>query len=203
MAMAAAPRAHADPIRIVALGDSLVLGSPSVKGRVPLTQAFPAAIERLLRERGWDVEVVNRGAIGDTAETARARIESAVPFGTTLTIVYVGRTDMPERVAVADVLEGMRALAHTVRTRGSDVLIVTNHSGPGLVTWTEGLRNVISYYPPPQHDSGDRAHLDGAGNEMIARRAVVDIEEVLKRRGLAPRTFASDETADEQVAAVP
>jgi acyl-CoA thioesterase I len=57
-AMAAA---HAETIQIVAFGDSGVFGSGQGRshGGVPVTEAYPAKLERALRARGWNVSVSN------------------------------------------------------------------------------------------------------------------------------------------------
>lgn len=49
-------------IRIVAFGDSLTAGY-----NLPIDEAYPAQLERLLRERGYSVEVINAGVSGETS----------------------------------------------------------------------------------------------------------------------------------------
>src|SRR6476660_10657076 len=55
-------RAAERPVRIVALGDSLTAGLGLAAG-----QSFPAKLERALRAKGLEVEIVNAGVSGATA----------------------------------------------------------------------------------------------------------------------------------------
>ena len=56
------------PIRIVAFGDSLTAGD----GLAP-NDAFPVQLERILRTKGYNVEIVNAGVSGDTTGGGLAR----------------------------------------------------------------------------------------------------------------------------------
>jgi len=64
---AATPQAAA--ITIIAFGDSLTAGYG-----VQLSEAYPAQLERALREQGYDVSVINSGVSG---ETTRGNVERA------------------------------------------------------------------------------------------------------------------------------
>jgi acyl-CoA thioesterase-1 len=81
--------AEARTLRVVALGDSLTAGYG-----LPPGQAFPDALERALKARGWDVEVANAGVSGETAEDGLARYDWSVPTGTDALIVELGANDM-------------------------------------------------------------------------------------------------------------
>ena len=81
--------AHARPLRLVALGDSLTAGLG-----LPLDQAFPEALEKALRAKGYDVEISNAGVSGDTAADGLARYDWAVGQGADALIVELGANDM-------------------------------------------------------------------------------------------------------------
>ncbi len=66
--------AAAEPVSIVALGDSLTAGYGLAPG-----QSFPEQLERALRARGHDVSVANAGVSGDTAREGLARLFWSVP----------------------------------------------------------------------------------------------------------------------------
>ena len=59
--LAAAAPAAADPVRIVAFGDSATAGY-----LVPRDQAYPAQLQAALRKKGYDVTVKNAGVNGGT-----------------------------------------------------------------------------------------------------------------------------------------
>jgi acyl-CoA thioesterase-1 len=76
------PEAHAQSVRIVALG-----ASPTAGYGVGQSAAWPARLEALLRARGIAATVDNAGVSGDTARDMLARLDSAVPAGTRLVIL--------------------------------------------------------------------------------------------------------------------
>ena len=73
----------------MALGDSLTAGYG-----LPPGQAFPDALARALKGRGWEVEVVNAGVSGDTAADGLARFDWSVPAAADAVIVELGANDM-------------------------------------------------------------------------------------------------------------
>ena len=73
---------------VVALGASNTFGKS-----VARSQAYPVQLEALLRARGLDVQVVNAGINGDTTGGMLARLERAVPKGTSLVILQPGGND--------------------------------------------------------------------------------------------------------------
>lgn len=74
---------------IVALGASNTAG----KGVSP-SQAYPAQLESMLRAKGFDANVINAGVSGDTTGGMMARLESAVPKGTSVVILQPGGNDL-------------------------------------------------------------------------------------------------------------
>jgi lysophospholipase L1-like esterase len=193
----AASSVHAETIRIVAFGDSGVYGSgrsssTGMSGGVPVSQAFPARIEQKLRARGWDVAVSNQGVSGDRASTALSRVDSAVPRGTHLTLVMLGGNDLRAGASFEEVGANMRKIGAAILGKGSRLMIIrtrqppTSQPNPYLVLWAAGLWDTRGI-PAPQYDSGDREHLNVAGNDVIAERAVPDIERVLRELGFKPK----------------
>ncbi len=80
--------AAADPITIVALGDSLIAGPG-----LDLLQAFPARLEAALKARGHDVRVINAGVSGDTSAAGLARLDWSVGPEAQAVIVEFGAND--------------------------------------------------------------------------------------------------------------
>jgi acyl-CoA thioesterase I len=80
---------------IVALGASLTQGSG--RGRnasgVPMDQAYPAQLERLLRARGCSAEVLNAGIAGDTTGGMLARLPGLLSANTRVLILQGGGND--------------------------------------------------------------------------------------------------------------
>lgn len=82
--------ARAEPVRILAFGDSLTAG-PGIDA----TDSLPAQLKRRLSEDGYNVEVVQGGVSGDTTTTGLARLDytlGAGPFD--IAVVELGANDM-------------------------------------------------------------------------------------------------------------
>ena len=85
----------ANAAEIVALGASTTQGSG--RGRhasgVPMDQAYPAQLERLLRARGCSAEVLNAGIAGDTTGGMLARLPGLLSANTRVLILQPGSND--------------------------------------------------------------------------------------------------------------
>jgi acyl-CoA thioesterase-1 len=87
--------AQAAEVNIVALGASNTSGSGRgrTNGGVPSSQAYPAQLQRLLAAKGVSAHVANAGIPGDTTGGMLARLNSAVPNGTSIVILQPGGND--------------------------------------------------------------------------------------------------------------
>ncbi len=88
VAFAAAPL-QAHPLTIVAIGASNTSGFG-----VGEQNAYPAILERLLRQKGIDAHVANAGVLGDVTAGMRNRLDAAVPRGTDIVILQPGGNDL-------------------------------------------------------------------------------------------------------------
>jgi acyl-CoA thioesterase-1 len=122
VAILGAGPAQARTLRLVALGDSLTAGFG-----LPPAQAFPEALERALRAKGYDVEVSNAGVSGDTTADGLARYDWAVPEGADALIVELGANDM---------LRGLDPAA----AEASLAQILTRAKGAHIATLLAGMR---------------------------------------------------------------
>src|SRR5690606_9860989 len=80
--------AWAEPVRILALGDSLTAGYGLAQ-----SGGVVAVLERELRARGHDVRVIDAGVSGDTSAGGRARLDWALAEGAEAAIVAFGGND--------------------------------------------------------------------------------------------------------------
>ena len=124
--------ARAQTVTIVALGASNTEG----KGRgatnmgVPREQAYPAQLERLLRQRAINARVINAGIAGDTTGGMLARLDSAVPNGTSLLIMQAGGNDA-RRGEGGNEQANVTEIKRRMQARGISV-IVLHPFGTGL-----------------------------------------------------------------------
>jgi acyl-CoA thioesterase I len=107
---AAQPQA-ARPLKMVVLGDSLSAGF-GLAGPA----AFPARLQKALKAKGIDVDMINAGVSGDTTSGGRDRLDWSVPEGTEAVILELGANDAlrgidPKvtRAALADILTRLQA----------------------------------------------------------------------------------------------
>lgn len=87
--------AQAAEVKIVALGASNTYGAGRgrTNGGVPSSQAYPAQLQRLLAAKGVRAHVKNAGIPGDTTGGMLARLNAAVPNGTSIVILQPGGND--------------------------------------------------------------------------------------------------------------
>lgn len=101
----------AKPIKIVVLGDSLSAGLG-----LAAADAFPAKLQKALKDKGINVDMGNAGVSGDTASDGRERLDWSVPEGTQAVIVELGANDALRgldpavtRAALSDILTHLKA----------------------------------------------------------------------------------------------
>jgi len=125
----------ADAATIVALGASNTYG----KG-VARNQAYPAQLEAILRAKGSNVRVVNAGINGDTTESMLARLDRAVPNGTSAVILQPGGNDRrkgrPDRTA--DIQSRLSGRGIPVIMLGNSMLRGLPHQPDGQHLTPEG-----------------------------------------------------------------
>lgn len=108
----------AQPVHIVAFGDSLTAGY-----QLKPDEAFPVQLAAALKAKGHNVRVTNAGVSGDTTAAGLARFDWAVPDDTEAVILALGANDALRGID-ADVVRGnLDAILTKLRERNIDVLI--------------------------------------------------------------------------------
>jgi acyl-CoA thioesterase-1 len=183
--------AMAEPVKIVAFGDSNTAGF-----RVQNENAYPAQLERALRAKGHDVRVLNSGVSGNTSSMGLARIDKGVPPGTQIAIVYFGRNDVRWGVEPAKFRANIDGIVKQLRARDIQVLLI------GLRTFSLAdiaAANGALYYPDffagVSHE-GEKdpkytlifdpiQHLNTAGYEVVVSRLAPVVESMLAKQQAA------------------
>lgn len=88
-AISGAAAAAGRPVTIVMLGDSLTAGLGLAERDAP-----PSQLQRLLKEQGHDIVIVNAGVSGDTVADGLARLDWAVGDDADAVVVALGANDM-------------------------------------------------------------------------------------------------------------
>jgi len=126
----------------VALGASNTFGKGVSRG-----QAYPAQLEAMLRARGISAHVVNAGVNGNTTGEMLARLDSAVPGGTSVVILQPGGND--RRKGASD---QTAAIETRIETRLSAM-------GVKLVMLDNGMLRGLPHQPDGQHLTPEGYHM--------------------------------------------
>jgi acyl-CoA thioesterase-1 len=108
----------AAPLKMVVLGDSLSAGY-GLSG----PDAFPAKLQKTLKAKGIDVEMVNAGVSGDTSSGGRDRLDWSVPKGTQAVIVELGANDALRGTDPAVTRAALSDIVMRLKARGISVLL--------------------------------------------------------------------------------
>jgi acyl-CoA thioesterase I len=189
--MTAAP-ALAQPVKVVVLGDSLSAGLG-----LSAADAFPAKLQKALKDKGIDVEITNAGVSGDTASGGRDRLDWSVPQGTEAVIVELGANDALRgtdpaitRSALSDIVKGLKA-------RGIAVLLLGMLAPPNYGSDYAARFNTIypdlsksfgvPLYPffldgvaaDPKLNQADGIHPTAEGVDIIVKKSLPTVEAFL------------------------
>jgi Lysophospholipase L1 and related esterases len=118
---------EAGPLRIVAFGDSLTSGLG-----LPESEAFPGQLQKALRARGHDIEIINAGVSGDTSAAGLERIDWAVPEGTDAVILQFGSNDALRGLDPKQTRANVEAMITKLKSRGIPVLLAGSASPRGM-----------------------------------------------------------------------
>jgi acyl-CoA thioesterase-1 len=164
------PVAHAASVKIVALGASNTAGYG-----VARSQSFPAQLESMLREKGYDVQIDNAGISGDTVARMLRRLAAAVPEGTRIVVLDPGNNDIkactepwrPQKCATpAEHTASIAAIVSQLRARRIKVF----------------MANIEFRSIPISGWQADRRHMTPNGHRIIASRLVPLISAAIDKR---------------------
>ena len=192
-AMTGAPAA-ARTLRIVAFGDSLTAGF-----QLPADAAFPAVLEKALKAKGYDVEIVNAGVSGETAANGLARLDWSVPEGTDAVIVELGANDMLRGLDPAMTRKVLGEIIARLQARKIKVLLAGMLATPSLgadyvsrfnaIYPSLGQQYGVPVYPffldgiagNPKLNLTDGLHPNRAGVEVIVAHIEPAVEALLRQ----------------------
>lgn len=173
----ASAAAFAEPVHIVAFGDSATAGY-----LVPRAQAYPAQLQAALRRKGYDVTVTNAGLSGDTTAGGLWRFDSAIGPGTNVAIVEFGTNDLRLHVPPQRMRANLNKIVRTLRARGVAVLLV----GLGSLDVSDVARaNHVLYaqwkLPRGKYRARDGAHFNAQGYSIVVARMLPQVETLIAR----------------------
>lgn len=181
-------------VKIVALGDSLTAGYG-----LPASEAFPAKLQRALKAKGIDVEIVNAGVSGDTATGGLERLDWAVAPDTDAVIVALGANDMLRGLDHKVTRTAIDSIVRKLRERRIAVLLCGMVASPNLGTDFANAFNRIFPEVARAHDAlyypffldgvasfaklnqSDGLHPTAAGIDVIVSKVMPSVEQLIAR----------------------
>jgi acyl-CoA thioesterase-1 len=121
-------------IQVAAIGDSNVYG----KG-VSTSENYPSQLRAALNARGLNVNVSNGGINGDTSAGLAGRLDSAVPSGTRVAVIWIGVNDARRGVSRQEIQANVAGIVSRLKARGIESYVirppvydVADHQNPAL-----------------------------------------------------------------------
>lgn len=182
----------AEPLRILAFGDSLTHGYG-----LAAEDAFPAQLEAALEARGYAVTVLNGGNSGDTTASGRARLDWVLAERPDMAIVELGSNDGLRGLDPAETYKNLDAILARFRAEEVAVLLAgmlaPRNLGP---EYTEAFDAVfpalaeqhdVAFYPffldgvalDPALNQPDGIHPNAAGVREIVERILPSVTAVI------------------------
>ncbi|KIC18448.1 arylesterase [Leisingera sp. ANG-DT] len=195
--------AWAEPLRITALGDSLVqgYGLPQGQGLVP-------QLERWLNENGAEVSLQNAGVSGDTTAGGAERAEWTLSDNPDGLIVLLGGNDMLRGLDPQEARGNLEQILQSAQSKGIKVLLIgmkaPRNYGP------EYKQAFDAIYPELAAEYGAVLHPDAfagiaaeAGNDPAAAQGFMQDDGIHPNaRGVALNAAAIGPAALQLVAAI-
>lgn len=181
-------------LKLVAFGDSLTAGY-----NLPASAAFPAQLEKALRAKGFDVEIINAGVSGDTTTSAMGRLDWSIPDGTDGVIMELGANDALRGVDPGLTENNFRIMLQKLQDRGIPVLLAgmlaPRNMGENYVKLFDGMYRPLAaqfnatYYPfflqgiagDPKLNLSDGIHPNAEGVAVIVKNILPTVEDFIRQ----------------------
>jgi acyl-CoA thioesterase I len=118
---------RAEPVTILALGDSLFAGYG-----LDQPQSYPAQLEVALKAKGLDVKVLNAGVSGDTAAQGAARLGWALSDDVDAVIVELGANDALRGLPPEQAEAALNEIAKTISDKKLPLLLMGMRAPPNM-----------------------------------------------------------------------
>ena len=184
----------AEPVKIVALGDSLTAGYG-----LPNGDAFPARLQAALTAAGVGASVANAGVSGDTASGGLERLDWSVPDGTDAVIVELGANDALRGIDPKLTEKALDTILTKLGQRHIPVLLAGMKAPPNMgADYTKAFdaiypalaaKHPVIFYPffldgvaaDLQLNQGDGMHPTAAGVDVIVARMLPSVIELVAK----------------------
>ncbi len=184
--------AHAAPVRLLVLGDSLAAGYG-----LAASEGFEAQLADALRARGHDVHIIDGAVSGDTTAGGRARLDWALGDGADAAIVELGGNDGLRGTEPRETAANLGAILDALAAKHIPVLLTGMYAPPNLGADYEnefravfdrlGARPGVIYDPfflagvagEPSLNQQDHIHPNPEGVKRVVARFLPAVERLL------------------------
>jgi acyl-CoA thioesterase I len=194
-----AQRADPSSRAVVFLGDSLTAGYG-----LAADEAYPALVERRIRERGMDFRVVNAGVSGDTSAGGASRIDWLLRQPVAVLVVALGANDGLRGLPLDQTEEFLDQILRRTRQAHPDAdLVVAGMQMPPSLgpEYTAAFREIFPRVAArhdatllpflldgvaavPELNQADGIHPTAEGQRVIAETMWQTLEPILARRAV-------------------
>ena len=127
MVFLSSPFQAAEPVRIVAFGDSLSAGY-----ELPENEGFPKQLEAALKAKGFDVVVENSAVSGDTSSGGLERLDWSIAEGTNLVVLELGANDALRGIDPALTRANIDQMIQRLKARNIKVVLAGMLAPPNM-----------------------------------------------------------------------
>jgi acyl-CoA thioesterase I len=192
LALAFLPGAHAAPLRLLVLGDSLSAGYG-----LPHEDGFQVQLAAALRAQGRDVTIIDGAVSGDTSAGGLARLDWALGDGADAAIVELGANDGLRGVDPKEIEKNLTAILDRLAARHIPVLLTGMYAMPNLgADYASAFRAVFDrlgkrpgvLYDPffldgvaevPSLNQADGMHPNAEGAKRVVARLLPLVDKLL------------------------
>ncbi|MHC5210905.1 MAG: arylesterase [Planctomycetota bacterium] len=181
-----------DETLVIVLGDSLSAGF-----QLSSDAAFPARMERALRDEGRPVRILNAGVSGDTSAGGLRRLDWLLAQGPDVLLVELGGNDGLRGLPVSETRRNLESIVRAAQDAGVAVLLLGMRMPPNL--GPEYTRDFAAVYPEiadeldvplvpfllegvagrPDLNLGDGIHPNREGQALVADNVLPALRQVL------------------------
>ena len=153
--------------RVVILGDSLTAGLG-----IAIDQAYPALLERRIRDRGFNYEVVNAGVSGDTSAGGLSRLDWALDGEVRVLVLALGGNDALRGLPVEELKGNLALIIQRTQARGITVILAGMEAPPNFgQEYTRAFHAIYPALAKQYHVALVPFLLEGvAGNDALNQR---------------------------------
>ncbi len=184
----------AEPVKLVAFGDSLTAGY-----QLPPEDAFPVQLEKALLAKGYKVNVVNAGVSGDTTSGGLSRLDWSVGDDVDGVILELGANDVLRGLPPETARKNLDSMLEQLGARGIPVLLAGMMAPPNLgeqygrafnsMYGDLAEKHGVLLYPffldgvvaDPRLNLGDGMHPTGEGVAIIVEKILPSVELLMEQ----------------------